>query len=70
MLDVLFYQDIDAFATVSAVADLDGVAMVAQMNAGTLSGKIAVDIEDSGMAWGNAIGWLLIDCANKNGPQR
>ena len=50
MLDVLFYQDIDAFATVSAVADLDGVAMVAQINARTLSGVIDVDVEVSSVA--------------------
>ena len=40
------------------------------MNALTLSGTIAVDVEDFSMAWGNAIGRLLTDFANKSGPQR
>ena len=48
-LDVLFNEGVDALVTISTVADLDGVAMVAQMNARTLSGLIAVDVEDFGM---------------------
>ena len=67
---MLFDKGINAFAAISAVAGLDWVAMVAEMNASSLSGKIAVDIKDSGMAWGNAIGRLLMDSANKSGPQR
>ena len=37
-LDVLLDKGVDALATVSAVADLDRVVMVTEMNAGTLSG--------------------------------
>jgi hypothetical protein len=36
---------------VFAVFDLDWVAMVAQINACTMSGIVAVDIEDFGVAW-------------------
>jgi hypothetical protein len=69
-LDVLLDKGVDAFATVSTVADLDRVGMVTEMNAGTLSGTTAVDVEDFGMAWSNALGRLLTDPANKSGPQR
>jgi hypothetical protein len=55
-LDVLLDKGVNALATISAVANLDRVSMVAQMNARTLSGIIAVDVEDFGMAWGNALG--------------
>jgi hypothetical protein len=37
--------------------------MVAHMNARTLSGIIAVDVDDFGMAWGNALGRLLTNSA-------
>ena len=47
---MLLYQDIDAFATVSAVVDLDGVVMVAHMNARTLNGVIDVHVEVFGVA--------------------
>jgi hypothetical protein len=63
-LDVLLDKGVDALATISAVADLDSVAMVAQMNACTLSDIIAVDVEDFGMAWVNAFERLLTDSTN------
>jgi hypothetical protein len=63
-LDVLLDKGVDALATISAVANLDWVPMVAQMNARTLSGIIAVDVEDFSMAWGNALGRLFTDSAN------
>ena len=37
--------------TISVVANLDGVAMVAQMNAHRLSGVMTVDVENFGVAW-------------------
>ena len=70
LLYVLLVQGVDALAAISTVADLDWVAMVAQMNARTLSGIIAMDVEDFGMAWGNAIGRLLIDSANQSGARK
>ena len=42
---MLLDRGINAFVAISAVADLDGVAMIAQMNARTFSGVIAVDVE-------------------------
>ena len=53
--------NVDALAVVSAIANLDGVPMVAQMNARKLSGVIVVDVEDFGVAWSNAPGRLLTD---------
>ena len=58
-LNVLIDKGVNALATIYAVADLDRVAMVTQMNARTLNGTIAVDVEDFGMAWDNALGRLL-----------
>ena len=49
---------------------LTGVAMATEMNAGTLSGTIAVDVEYFGMVWGNVFGRFLIDSTNNSGPQR
>ena len=63
-LDVLLDEGVDALAAISAIANLDGVMMVAQMNACTLSGVIAVDVEDFGMTWCNAFGRLLTDPAH------
>jgi hypothetical protein len=63
-LDVLLDKGVDALAPISVVANLDRVPMVAQMNARTLNGIIVVDVEDFGMAWGNALGRLLTDFAN------
>ena len=40
VLDVLLNEGVDALAAISAVAHLDEVAMVAKMNACTLSGVI------------------------------
>jgi hypothetical protein len=40
------------------------------MNARTLSGIIAVDVEDFGVAWGNARGRLLTDYAHYSGTHR
>jgi hypothetical protein len=51
-------------AAIFAVADLDGVAMVAQMNARTLSGVIVMNVEDFGVAWWNACQRFLTDFAH------
>ena len=69
-LDVLLQKGVDALATISAIADLDKVAMVPKMNAGTLSGTVAVDVEDYGITCGNALGRFLTHSANESGPQR
>ena len=69
-LDVLLEEGVDALATISAVANFDRMTMVAKMNAGTLSGVIAMDVEDSGMTWCNAFGRLLTNPAHKSGMQR
>ena len=58
-LYVFLQEGVDALATISAVANFDRMKMVAKMNAGTLSAVIAMDVEDFGMAWGNALGRLL-----------
>ena len=58
-VDVLLDEGVDALVAISAVANLDGVPMVAQMNTRMLSGVIAVDVEDYGVAWSNAM--LLTD---------
>ena len=42
--------------------------MVAQMNACTLSGVIAVDVEDFGVAWCNAPERLFVDDAHGSLP--
>jgi hypothetical protein len=55
---------------ISAVADLDRVAVVAKMNARTLSGVIAMDVEDFGVAWSNARGRLFTNSAHESGAQR
>ena len=49
-LDVLLDEGVAALAAIPAVANVDGVTIIAQMNAGSLSGVIAVDIEYFGMA--------------------
>jgi hypothetical protein len=61
---VLLNEDVDVLAAICAVANLDGVGMVAQMNANTLNGVIAVDIEDFGVAWCNALGRLFTNSAH------
>jgi hypothetical protein len=48
-LDVFLQEGVDALATISAVANFDGMKMVAKMNACTLSGVIAMDVVDFGM---------------------
>jgi hypothetical protein len=68
LLDVLLQEGVDAFATISAVANFDGMKMVAKMNACTLSGVIAMDVEDFGMTWCNAFRRLLhirMECTGK-----
>jgi hypothetical protein len=67
---VLLDLGVYALATISEVAYLDWVAVVAQMNACTLSGVIAVDVEDFGVAWGNARGRLLTNSTHESGAQR
>ena len=62
-LHVLLDKGVVALATIFAVADLDRVVMVAEMNARMLSGGIAVDVEDFGVAWGNARGRLFTNFA-------
>ena len=52
------------FAAIFVVANLDGMTMVAQMNTCTLSGVIAMDVEDFGVRWCNAFGRLLTDPAH------
>ena len=53
-----------------SITDLDGVTMIAKMNARSLSGIVVVDVEDFGNAWGNAFGWLLGDLAHEIGEGR
>ncbi len=69
-LHVLLEEGVDALATISAVANFDRMRMVAKMNAGTLSGVIAMDVEDSGMTGCNAFGRLLTNPAHESGMQR
>ena len=68
--NVLLNEGVDALAAISAVVNLDGVTIVVQMNVGTLSGVIAVDVEDFGMTWCNAFGRLLKNLAHYSGMQR
>ena len=70
LLDVIIDEGVNVFAAIFAVADLDGVAMVAHMNARTLSDVIVVDVEDFGVAWYNARGGFLTNLAHKSGAQK
>ena len=63
-LNVLLNEGVDALAAISTVANLEGVTMVAHMIAGTLSGVIAVDVENFGMTWCNAFGRFLKNLAH------
>ena len=63
-LDVLLDEGVNALLAISAIANLDGMMMVAEMDTSTLSGGIAVDVEDSGVTWCNAFGRPLIDLAH------
>jgi hypothetical protein len=63
-LDVLLQEGVDAFATISAVPNFDGMKMVSKMNACTLSGVIAMDVVDSSMTWCNAFRGLLTNPAH------
>ena len=58
-LDMHLNERINAFAATSVITNLDCVAVVAKMNVGSLSAIITVDIEDLGVALGNALGRLL-----------
>ena len=49
---------------------LTRVTMVANMNARSLNGIIAVDVEDFGNAWCNALGRLLVNLAHYSGEGR
>ena len=51
LLILLFDEGVDAFAATSAVANLDMVPKVDQMNTSTLSGVIPLDVEDFGVPW-------------------
>jgi hypothetical protein len=66
LLDML----LDALAAILAIADLNGVTMIAKINARSLSGIITMDVEYFGNAWCNAIGRLLIDLAYCSGEGR
>lgn len=59
LLDMVLDEGVNVHVVISAVANLDEVPMVAQMNGRTLSGVIAVEIEDLGVAWCNAPRRLL-----------
>ena len=61
---MLLDEGVDMLVAISTVANLDGVPMVAQVNASTMSGIIAVDVEDFGVAWYNALGRLLTNPAH------
>jgi len=63
-LDVLLDEGVNVFAAIPSTADLHGVTMIAKMNAPPLSGIIAVDVEDFGHAWWNALGRLFPDLAH------
>ena len=63
-LDVLLDEGVDALLAISAIANLDGMMMVAEMDTGTLSGVIAMDVEDSGVTRCNALGRLLTNPAH------
>ena len=63
-LDILLNEGVDALAAIPTIADLDGVTMIAKMNACPLSGIITVNVEDFGNAWCNAFGSLLADLAH------
>ena len=63
-LDVLLDEGFDVLVAISALTNLDWVTMVAQMNACTLSGVIAMDVEDIGVTWCITFGRLLTDCAH------
>ena len=62
---MLLNERVDTLATISIVADLDRLLMVAYMNACTLSGVIAMDIEDFGITWCSTLGKLLADHAHQ-----
>ena len=51
LLNMLLEEGVDALVTISAIANFDWMTMVAKMNAGTLSGVIAMNVEDSSMTW-------------------
>lgn len=53
---MLLDESVDTFAVIYVVVDLDRVLMVAKVNARALNGVMAVDVEDFGNAWCNAIG--------------
>jgi hypothetical protein len=63
-LDVLLQEGVDALVTIFALTNFDGMKMVAKMNACTLSGDIAMDVEDFGMTWCNAFRRLLTNPAH------
>lgn len=63
-LDVLLQEGVNALTTISAVANFDGMKMVAKMNACTLSGDIAMDVKDFGMTRSNAYRRLLTNPAH------
>lgn len=56
LLDMLLDEGVHMFAAISIIADVDGVTMVAKMNACPLSGIFVVDVEGFGNAWCNALG--------------
>jgi hypothetical protein len=50
LLDVLLDEGVNMLAAIHAIADLDWMTIIANMNARSLSGIIAMDVEDFGNA--------------------
>lgn len=61
---MLLNERVDTLATISIVADLDRLLMVAYMNACTLSGVIVVDEEEFGVTWCDTFGRFLTNFAH------
>lgn len=61
---MLLNERVDTLATISIVADLDRLLMVAYMNACTLSGVIVVDEEEFGVTWCDTFGRFLTNSAH------
>ena len=64
MLNMLLDEGFNALTSILAVANLDRMMMVAQMNACTLSGVIVVDEEEFGVTWCDTFGRFLTNSAH------
>jgi hypothetical protein len=51
LLHVFLDKGVDTLVVIPTLIDLDEVTMVANMNARSMSGIIAVEVEDFGNAW-------------------